>query len=91
MTAQPTSGSQRRTGGGGAAAFGIPEWALPVLAAGETLVPFTRHPGELRDQPQRGRARPRHSHDLEAVHAEGSVLHDAALRPSRDRSWRHSV
>ena len=28
----------------GLSAFGIPEWALPVLAQGETLVPFTDLP-----------------------------------------------
>ena len=33
------------------AAFGIPEWALPVLAEGETLVPFTDIPANFATNP----------------------------------------
>ena len=60
--------SRRRVLKGGLAAaglglFGLPEWAMPVLAQGETLVPFTRLPGELRHEPERGRPRPRHPDD----------------------------
>jgi DMSO/TMAO reductase YedYZ molybdopterin-dependent catalytic subunit len=35
----------------GLAAVGIPEWALPVLAAGETLVPFTDIPANFATNP----------------------------------------
>src|SRR5499433_2772801 len=32
----------------GLAAFGVPDWALPVLAQGETVVPFTDIPENVR-------------------------------------------
>jgi len=32
----------------GLGVFGVPEWAFPVLAQGETLVPFTDLPGTIR-------------------------------------------
>ena len=35
----------------GFAAFGIPEWAVPVLAEGETLVPFTDIPANFATNP----------------------------------------
>jgi len=35
----------------GLAAFGIPEWAVPVLAEGETLVPFTDIPANFATNP----------------------------------------
>ena len=67
--------------------LGVPEWALPALAQGETLVPFTDMPGRTST---RRRPPDRRLLDIRtidgAVHAEGSVLHDAALRPSRRRS-----
>ena len=57
----------------------------PALAQGETLVPFTDLPEtSTPTRPPTGAAR--HPHDRRAVHAEGSVLHHAALRPSGDRS-----
>ena len=66
----------------GLSALGIPEWALPALAQGETLVPFTDMPANV----SRRRRRPAHArrpHDRRSVHAARPVLHDAALRPSR--------
>src|SRR5580765_7363424 len=35
----------------GLAAFGIPEWAVPALAEGETLVPFTDIPANFATNP----------------------------------------
>jgi DMSO/TMAO reductase YedYZ molybdopterin-dependent catalytic subunit len=35
----------------GLAALGLPEWALPVLAQGETLVPFTDYPENFATNP----------------------------------------
>ena len=35
----------------GLAAFGIPEWAVPALAAGETVVPFTDIPANFATNP----------------------------------------
>src|ERR1700704_5075431 len=35
----------------GLAAFGIPEWAVPALAAGETVVPFTDIPANFAVNP----------------------------------------
>jgi hypothetical protein len=35
----------------GLAALGIPEWALPVLAQGEVLVPFTDYPENFATNP----------------------------------------
>src|SRR5438874_130381 len=35
----------------GLAAVGIPDWALPVLAEGETLVPFTDIPANFATNP----------------------------------------
>src|SRR5258707_10118051 len=35
----------------GLTAFGIPEWAMPVLAQGETLVPFTDIPANFATNP----------------------------------------
>ena len=43
---------------------------------------FTREPAVQSDPGARSPA-VRHAHAVERVHAEGSVLHDAALRPSR--------
>ena len=65
--------------------LGIPEWALPALAQGETLVPFTDLPATVNPCP----AADRRIIDIRkidgVVHAARSVLHDAALRPSRCR------
>jgi hypothetical protein len=35
----------------GLAALGIPEWAVPALAAGETVVPFTDIPANFATNP----------------------------------------
>jgi DMSO/TMAO reductase YedYZ molybdopterin-dependent catalytic subunit len=35
----------------GLAAFGIPEWAVPVVAEGETIVPFTDIPANFATNP----------------------------------------
>ena len=48
--------SRRRVLKGGLAAaglglFGLPEWAMPVLAQGETLVPFTDYPANFATNP----------------------------------------
>ena len=63
----------------------LPEWALPALAQGETLVPFTDLPANFNPTPSARPAHARHPQDRRSVHAEGSVLHHAALRPSRSR------
>ena len=70
----------------GLAALGIPEWALPALAQGETLVPFTDLPDNvyLRRRPDRRLL------DIRTIDGpftpKRPVLHDAALRPSGGRS-----
>ena len=60
------------------------DWVLPALAQGEVMVPFTdshvNPPFNPTPAPDR---RLFDTRTLEHVHAEGSVLHDAALRPSR--------
>ena len=38
----------------GVAALGIPEWAIPVLAEGEELVPFTDVPSDFTTNPKPG-------------------------------------
>ena len=67
----------------GSGIVGIPEWVLPALAQGETVVPFLDFPDRVITNP----AADRRIIDIRtirrSVHAEGSVLHDAALRPSR--------
>ncbi|MGH9385730.1 MAG: hypothetical protein ACRD2N_15730, partial [Vicinamibacterales bacterium] len=35
----------------GLSVFGIPEWALPALAQGETVVPFTEFPATFNPSP----------------------------------------
>ena len=66
--------------------LGMPEWVLPALAQGETVVPFTDLPEQRQPEPGARQADHRRPHDRRAVHAEGPVLHDAALRPSSRRS-----
>ena len=61
--------------------LGFPEWALPVLAQGETLVPFTDLPPTFNPTPRADHPARGHPEDRRSLHAEGPVLHDAALRP----------
>ena len=65
--------------------LGIPEWALPALAQGETLVPFTDAPPTF---PAPGPVN--RQYDVRTIdgpfYAGRSVLHDPALRPSRGRA-----
>ena len=35
----------------GLSVFGVPEWALPVLAQGEVVVPFTEFPANFNTNP----------------------------------------
>ena len=55
----------------GLSAFGIPEWALPALAQGETLVPFTDFPANIDRRPAADRRLLDIRNDRRAVHAEG--------------------
>ncbi len=52
------------------------------------MVPFTDSHQQLQSDAGGRSAAVRHPHAERTVHAEGSVLHDAALRPSRSRSGR---
>ena len=62
------------------------DWALPALAQGENARAVQRLARELQPQPGARSPLPRHPDDERPVHAQGSVLHDAALRPSGGRS-----
>ena len=67
------------------ALLNLPEWALPALAQGETLVPFTDAPPTF---PAAGPGEPpiRHPHDRRPVQPGRSFLYDAALRSSCRRA-----
>ena len=70
------------------------EWVLPALAQGEVMVPFTDSHVNPPFNAESGAGSPACSTRARmssVVHAEGSVLHDAALRPSRSRSGRVSA
>ena len=63
--------------------LGLPEWTMPALAQGETVVPFTDIPANFATNPSEV-VRVLDIRKIDGrVHAEGSVLHDAALRASR--------
>ena len=63
--------------------LGMPEWALPALAQGETVVPFTDWPENFNPNPAPDRRLLDIANHQRRVDAERPVLHDAALRPSR--------
>ena len=74
----------------GLGVLALPEWALPALAQGETVVPFTDWPENFNPTP----APDRRLLDIRTIDGpftrEGSVLHHPALRPSGRRSRRPS-
>ena len=65
---------------------GIPEWALPLLAQGETLVPFTDIPENVRWETPPDRRTLRSPQHRWPVHAGRQIRHDAALRSPDGRS-----
>ena len=67
------------------ALLNLPEWALPALAQGETLVPFTDAPPAF-PAPGPGKPPIRHPHDRRPVQPRRSFLYDAALRSSCRRA-----
>ena len=69
-------------------AAGTFDWVLPALAQGEVVVPFTDSHQNFNPNPAPDRRLFDTRTLIERVHAEGSVLHHPALRPSRDRSGR---
>ena len=72
----------------GLSAFDLPEWALPALAQGETVVPFTDLPANFNPAP----AADRRLLDVRKIDGpftpKRSVLHHAALRPPGRRPRR---
>ena len=64
----------------------MPEWALPVLAQGETVVPFADWPENFNPNPAPDRRLFDTANHQRRDDAEGSVLHDPALRASGGRS-----
>ena len=69
----------------GLSVLGIPDWALPALAQGETLVPFTDIPDNVSGRAGARPAASRHPDHRRSVHAERQVRHHPALRPPRRR------